>query len=791
MLIGIDLSINRIGGNNSTLAQLMAFGGLTFYKDYATSQVSANADYSTGSATVTVTAARSATAPATYIDSSGVIQTTTTANVPRWTQGFYDSTGFHSRPGLLVENTVTNRALQSSVFTNASWTKTNMTAVDSVVLSGSPMATVSTLTATSTDATLTQAFTDAVAGIYTASIFVRRKTGTGTISLRANTLDAYTDLTSSVSSSFWTRIQVQSSSATNPTFDLKISTSGDELYVVAADLVKLAYMTSHIPITTVARARAAETISYVTSGNRTASEETIFVKHTSLGRNWVNDNIQRTLTSTSTKERTMVKSNTGSSLRSSPNATDNSGVVAIGASSPVAGTSYVFTGAFQHDLPNPYATSSLAGDQDGTYTAGDWTDPAWGANFYVGVASAGNNQCNGIIEAIAIFSNFKEVPDINHISYLLDRSVVYKSYLFTPSTSSASNLVSGSAGTGNVITNPLNYYLWMDSYVCTDSGWLGSSNRTGETWLCFMEEGSDAERNAPPAVQPVGDIVFRTYTKSTNTMGTGVTTAWTDATYQANEILAYRVPSESFVRIYFSMATRATPLVNLGIYCIKSTDLTCASWGSPVQCISGDIRQPWCFVDLEGGSKALVCGETGAALGGKVTLFSTSDFDTFTQYSQISGTSSTNGEGGVVGDGNGRMIAIMRKNTGDFLLQSVSSDWGLTWSSIFSTGLGASTGAKVKPRLKIAAGYHDRIMPYFYDRGDNRLKIGTPTKFDDAYLGTWLSTYLIGTSAQGNGGFEVIDETLLQYIVSNQSGTEPTNDFRWWKFKDIYSWVAQ
>lgn len=797
--IGIGLPlVYRNPLNLSTLSQLQAFGGLTFYKDYVNKQASANADFSVGSGIATVTAARSNSAPATYFTSAGLIQTTTTANVPRWTQGYYDSTGFHLKPGIIVESggnatTGKNNIIQSEVFTDAAWVATTLT-VTSGVTDGVLNSTVSVLSATAPVSKIIQAVVDVVAGKYTASIFIKRKTGTGTISLRANTADSLTDITASVGVN-WTRVQVTSSSAINPTFELDFANSGDEVYAFGAMLEKTPYSTTYVPTLTAAKTRASETLSYVNTGNRTAAQESIFIKFTPLGSNFANDSVQRTFIDSDTKQRQMYKVNTSTGTRIFPNITDNASVFANNSTTtPSAGTSYILAATMQQSAPNNYATVYYNGNNESGYTAGSYTTPAWGTNFYLGCRSvASSGQLNGIIESVAFYSTWQTDPNVNHISYIMSPgTVTYKNYIFTPSTPSASNLVSGSAGTGNVIASQAGYYNWHEHYACGDVGWT-LDGQTGETFYVMQTVGSDAQVSTGSAVAPVGDIIMRTYTKSTNTMSDPPVTVWTDATYMAiNDNYILRNPSESFFRFYFFRARRDTPTVT-DLCLMKSTDLTASSWGAPVVIMSNVVASIGGFLNSATSGKQLLV-LLGSIINSSGAIYSTTDNgDTFTYYSTITTTTANNQEGEFINapDGTGKIIGVLRNGAGDFLEQVTSSDWGLTWNPRISTGLGASTGAKVTPKLKRAAGDLSRVMVYFYDRGDNRLKVGTPTKFDDAFNGTWLGTYLIGTASQGNGSIFPIDFTLRRYIVSTNTGAEPTNAFNWWIYKDIYTWVQQ
>lgn len=106
------------------LGRMSALGNLTFLKDYSDDQTTANADFAIGSTTATVSATRSASAPATYINSAGVMQTVTTSNTPRFTNGFFGTDGYTQRKGIIVEGTSSNFVTQSSDMSHADWTKT-------------------------------------------------------------------------------------------------------------------------------------------------------------------------------------------------------------------------------------------------------------------------------------------------------------------------------------------------------------------------------------------------------------------------------------------------------------------------------------------------------------------------------------------------------------------------------------------------------------------------------------------------------------------------------------------
>lgn len=767
----------------STLQKLQQFSGLSFFKDYTNNQSTADADYSVGSATATVTSARSGSSPATYFTTAGLIQTTTTANVPRWTQGYYDGTGFHSSPGIIIEQggsatTGKNNIIQSEVFTDVAWVATTLT-VTSGVADGVLNSTVSILSATATVSKIIQAVVDAVAGKYTASIFIKRKTGTGTISLRANTADTATDITAFVGTN-WTRVQVTSSSAINPTFELDISTNGDEVYVFGAQLEKFPWMTSYIPTTTVARTRAAETLKYPISGNRTAATESIFISFIPLGSTFLNDGIQRTFHDTDTKQRQMRKSTGDSIIRQYSNLTDNSTAFTLSSTSPTINTSTILSSSITHI--SPYIRIYTNGVLETSYNTADWTDPAWGTNFEVGSASAGNGQINGIVQNIAIYSSWKDTPDVNHISNIMNSSAIYRNYLYLPDTMSSSNISSGPS----TLTNSV--YEFGDKLIKVDS----------DTILKFSRTGSDQDTTYP------GKITRIPYTISTQTWGTETTIFDPTATpYYTGEFLVRKNPDENFIRIYIVKGVRATggdgqSFVTL----IKSTDMTGASWSSETT-----IRalQSGGFPNLSPWIKHPTLSSTyympfmGENATDRVVLYKTIDNgDSFTKdvYVVTLGAVAWP-EGNFYQNPNNlsQVIGVLRGNN-DNLYQVNSSDGGQTWTAPFSTGLGTSSGSKVTPKLIQATTYPSRVMLYFYDRGSAKAEISSPVLFSDAFAGTWRTVFHLGSGGQGNGNVCAIDDATNTYLVTNpvQIGDPAaggTTNHTWWVWKDIYNWVAQ
>jgi len=163
--------------------------------------------------------------------------------------------------GLWLEGTKTNLCLWNRDLTNAVWVKSNMTvAKDQVGVDGVTNS-CSSMTATAGGATVLQSFTLASAARHL-GLGIRRLSGTGTLEVTQDGT-TWTDITASASSSFlWGQFLIQT--VLNPVIGFRIGTSGDSF---ATDLIQLedasaSGLSSPITTTTVATARAAESLSY-------------------------------------------------------------------------------------------------------------------------------------------------------------------------------------------------------------------------------------------------------------------------------------------------------------------------------------------------------------------------------------------------------------------------------------------------------------------------------------------------------------------------------------------------
>jgi len=158
--------------------------------------------------------------------------------------------------GILIEGASTNEALHSRDFTNAVWIKTNITPAKDAIGADGVANSASTLTATAANGTAFQTVTK-LSAENTYSIDVRRKTGTGTIEITDDGGSTFTDVTSSINSSTYSRFEITTTQA-NPSFGVRIVTSGDEVEADYTGLEVLPFASSRIETVASTVTRAAD-----------------------------------------------------------------------------------------------------------------------------------------------------------------------------------------------------------------------------------------------------------------------------------------------------------------------------------------------------------------------------------------------------------------------------------------------------------------------------------------------------------------------------------------------------
>jgi len=166
--------------------------------------------------------------------------------------------------GFLIEQAGTNLALWCRDFTNANWTKSNVTAAkDQTGIDGAANS-ASSLTATANNGTATAAAITSASASRTVSMFVKRITGSGAVSISHDGGTTFTAITSKLGSSWYrptpTDFAGLTQTVTNPQIVIKLGTSGDKIAVDFVQLEAGAFQTSPIATTNASVTRAADVI---------------------------------------------------------------------------------------------------------------------------------------------------------------------------------------------------------------------------------------------------------------------------------------------------------------------------------------------------------------------------------------------------------------------------------------------------------------------------------------------------------------------------------------------------
>jgi len=168
--------------------------------------------------------------------------------------------------GYLAELSRVNNCLWGRDATNVVWTKTNVTANKTTTGLDNVANSASRLTAAANDATLLQLLT-AATGTRTTSVWIKRVSGSGTVSITRNGGTGWTDITSSLVAGTWVPVEVTSDVGANPTVGLKMGTSGDVIDVDCFQDENGSWRTSPILTTTAAVTRNADVLSYTSAFN--------------------------------------------------------------------------------------------------------------------------------------------------------------------------------------------------------------------------------------------------------------------------------------------------------------------------------------------------------------------------------------------------------------------------------------------------------------------------------------------------------------------------------------------
>ena len=403
--------IKNTSSSINKVATQSTFEGTTFLVDYRDSDL--NADVSTGSNLATFAATRGVSNPATYMNSSGVLQKTETSNVGRFTEGYYDSSGFtaFSKKGLMIEGASTNLLKNSgNIISSADgWTDDGGTLTESRTISAPDGTTEATRFTTGTDNDVIYQVTGATAGgVYTFSVWLKTS-GSATIDLtlkeQGGDFSFYGSDTKTITSD-WRRYTLTATKAAdgNPIrADISDIDSSETLDAWGAQLELQPFVTSYIPTVASTLTRNAESLTYVISGNRTAATEGMVVKLAPGFASSLTGN--KTITSTDTKDR-LMRFDATNDVDFAPNITDEAGTLVPDLiNDSWTANAEMTLGSNSKAAGSDGAECFFNGVADGTNDSATYTGKAWGTDFYIGTENDGSTSpLQGTIFSIAFFN---------------------------------------------------------------------------------------------------------------------------------------------------------------------------------------------------------------------------------------------------------------------------------------------------------------------------------------------------------------------------------------------------
>lgn len=159
--------------------------------------------------------------------------------------------------GLRIDYTAsTNSALWCRDLTQEIWVKSSMSVSLNQIGADGKADAATLLIANATNATITQSITaSATAGCF--SVFIKRASGTGTISITRDGGTSWTDITSQINSSTFSVVAIENTTVLNPVVGIRISTLNDSIVVDFAQNELGSELTSPILTTTSSATRDA------------------------------------------------------------------------------------------------------------------------------------------------------------------------------------------------------------------------------------------------------------------------------------------------------------------------------------------------------------------------------------------------------------------------------------------------------------------------------------------------------------------------------------------------------
>ena len=297
--------------------------------------------------------------------------------------------------GILSEETRTNVVLHNRDLTNVAWTASNVTAAKTQVGVDGVANSASSITATSSAGTITQAITLGSSARYQ-SVFAKRLVGAGTLEMSMDGGSTYTDITPAGTD--WLRKTIATQTLANPEPRFRLQTSGDSFAIDFVQNENGIFATSPIAVTTVAVTRSADNIA-VTSPPALSAGYTLFGQAVPNIAAAANANAQNVVQADagSGANRLLMRRVATSGGRLAALVGGTGATILTSATEWVAGTR------------SKWATGVEAGSQassvDGAAVSATSaaTLPTAPTALRIGVNSGATEQFNGYIERIAVF----------------------------------------------------------------------------------------------------------------------------------------------------------------------------------------------------------------------------------------------------------------------------------------------------------------------------------------------------------------------------------------------------
>ena len=256
------------------------------------------------------------------------------------------------------------------------------------------------LTAAVANGTILQTIT--TSGARSSSAYVKRRTGAGTIEFTRNGGTNWTNITSLINSSTWTRVVIENTSVTNPAIGFRIVTAGDAIEVDNVQDEGWAFVSSPIVTTTASVTRNTDALYFENTGNLSETAGTLshWSQIDSVGNSG-----------------TIYQIGLNGAVASAPAYKGNAGTQALSSdgTTPVGSVAWA-TNLVRHKAAGTWDTGERKVVLDGgtVHTSASYDGSFNSTAIYVGYNGANNAFCN--VRNVVIFNRALPNADIQAVT---------------------------------------------------------------------------------------------------------------------------------------------------------------------------------------------------------------------------------------------------------------------------------------------------------------------------------------------------------------------------------------